>query len=108
MARGGRQIVEAKVGKQSEGQSLFLGALPKRGISLFGQRFITTFNTAASARSAAASLMTPICIQTDLAPAFMASSTASTAASLRRKIWHITMGSPTLYTQIGRTKWREK
>src|SRR3546814_6240710 len=66
-------MVEAKVGKQSEGQSLFLGAMPKRGISIFGQRFITTFNPAASARSAAASLMTPICIQTDLAPAFMRS-----------------------------------
>ena len=40
-------------------------------MSIFGQRSITTLRPAASARSAAASLITPICSHTDFAPIAM-------------------------------------
>ena len=67
---------------------------PRRGISIFGQRSITTLRPAASARAAASSLMTPICIQTALARMKIAWSTASPAASGLRKISTMSMGTP--------------
>ena len=54
---------------------------PRRAISIFGQRSITTFSPAASARAAASSFTTPICIHTALAPTKIAWSTACPAAS---------------------------
>src|SRR3546814_2446029 len=56
-----------------------------REYSIFGQRFMTTSRPAAAARSAAASLRTPICIHTTLAPAATASSVIGPAASELRK-----------------------
>ena len=56
-----------------------------RGSSIAGQRSITTRRPAARPRSAAASSITPSCIQTALAPIAIASSTCSPASSARRK-----------------------
>src|SRR5438034_1349359 len=66
---------------------------PSRGISILGQRSITTLRPAASARAAASSLMTPSCIQTALAPTKIAWSTASPAASGRRKMSTMSIGT---------------
>ena len=53
--------------KRRDDQAL-TGATCRRGISIAGQRSITTCNPAASARAAAASSITPNCIHTALAP----------------------------------------
>ena len=53
----------------------------RREYSIFGQRFMTTRRPAASAREAASSLRTPICIHTAFAPAAMASSVIGPAAA---------------------------
>jgi len=52
-----------------------------RGISIFGQRSITTASPAARARSAAGSLTTPSCVHTAFARAAIASSITGPAAS---------------------------
>ena len=56
------------------------GGRRRRGISIAGQRFITTLRPAASARAAAASSRTSSCIHTTLAPIAIASSTTAPAA----------------------------
>src|SRR4029079_4550507 len=57
-----------------------------RPYSIFGQRFMMTVKPASSARRAAASLRTPICIQTTLAPMAMASSSIGGTAAEARKM----------------------
>ena len=58
----------------------------RRPYSIFGQRFMTTVSPAFSARAAAASLRTPSCIHTTLAPMATASSAIGPAASELRKM----------------------
>ena len=65
-----------------------------RGSSIAGQRSMTTRSPAARARSAAASSMTPSCIQTALAPISIASSTWAPAADERRKTSTTSTPSP--------------
>jgi predicted aspartyl protease len=69
-----------RMGTRFAGRDQLTRGTLRRGMSIFGQRFMTTLRPAASARAAASSLITPIWSQTDLAPAAMASSTASPAA----------------------------
>jgi hypothetical protein len=65
----------------------------RRPYSIFGQRFITTFNPPSSAIFAASSLRTPSCIHITLAPMAMASRAISGAASGLRNMSTTSTGS---------------
>src|SRR5262249_52319909 len=72
-----------------------IGGRPRRGISIAGQRFMTTLSPAISARAAAASSRTSSCIHTTLAPTVIASSTTPPANSERRNTSTMSTGSGT-------------
>ncbi len=66
----------------------------RRGSSMAGQRSMTTSRPALRARCAAASSMTPSCIQTARAPISIASSHVHPASEARRKMSTTSIGRP--------------